>query len=74
MVGHNLIQMTENVNFLEYGGSNGVYMRHIFKYILKIKMTGFAGGLNTKMWSKCVKVDIHTVASSSGKSCLLSKP
>ena len=37
-------------------------------------MTGFAGGLNTEMWSKCVKVDIHTVAFSSGKSCLLSKP
>ena len=37
-------------------------------------MTGFAGGLNTEMWSRCMKVDILTVASSSGKSCLLSKP
>ena len=44
------------------------------KYILKIKMTGFAGGLNAEMWSKCVKVDILTKASSSGASCLLSKP
>ena len=30
MVGHNLMQMTENVSFLEYSGSNGVYTRVIF--------------------------------------------